>query len=280
MREISLLTFNAGLLSAFGGLLEPAPFVRERLASLPQALADFGADFVLLQEVYDGTTVRSLARGLRSFYPYVATPWKSRRFSLGSGLMVLAREPVTTEFHPFRAGVWEERMLADRGYLVIHTLFDLTILNFHATAGGVLRKPQSPITERTRGRQIDEMLAGMSRIETPIIVAGDLNAGPNASAINYHSLEAGSLVDAYALLNPDANEPTWDPTNSLNAGGPHTSSPPQRCDHIFVRHRDLNQRRLEILRTDVVLTEKIVPTLSGNVTLSDHYGVSATFRIR
>lgn len=279
MREISLLTFNAGLLSAFGGLLEPAPFVRERLTSLPRALADFGADLVLLQEVYDWNNVHFVFREARYCYPYGETPRKSRRCSFGSGLVVLAREPVTTEFHSFRAGIWEERLLAERGFLVVRTLFGLSIVNFHVTAGGIFRSPQSAATERTRARQIEEMLIAVGRSETTLVLAGDLNAGPNVSDSNYRRLDLEGFVDVFALMNPQLNTPTWDPANPLNTGGPHRNSPPQRCDHIFVRSQDLIRNRLEVVRSDVVLTDPMVSTPSGNVTLSDHYGVAVTFRV-
>src|SRR3954467_9150723 len=58
---VTIVTFNAGLLRAFGGLLQPAPFVAERRAAIPPALAAAGGDIVVLQEVYGDANRRLLS---------------------------------------------------------------------------------------------------------------------------------------------------------------------------------------------------------------------------
>ena len=55
-KKLTVVTFNAGLLDVeiFGqSILQPAPFVNERLLVLPKALAKTNADVIALQEVYE-----------------------------------------------------------------------------------------------------------------------------------------------------------------------------------------------------------------------------------
>jgi endonuclease/exonuclease/phosphatase family metal-dependent hydrolase len=99
------------------------------------------------------------------------------------------------------------------------------------------------------------------------VIAGDLNAGPGVSDANYRLFAARGYDDAYVCHNEEA--PTWDPANPLNQGGPHQKSPPQRCDHIFVRE-------LKVVESAIVFGRPLVSTPRGMITLSDHYGVSAT----
>ncbi|HVG24234.1 MAG TPA: endonuclease/exonuclease/phosphatase family protein [Thermoanaerobaculia bacterium] len=264
MPELRLLTFNAGLLRAAGGLLQPAPFVNQRREALPHALGTTGADVIVLQEVYDGRSRAAIAAA----FPHVSLPARTtRRLALQNGLMVASRQPLRTAFHRFRAGTLEERLFDRKGFSVTE-LQSLTIVNFHTTAGGLRRHPEDPLVERIRGRQIDEMLRVLDSAAA-CVLAGDLNAGPGVSETNYRQLERAGFVDAWALHHPGSDGATWDPANPLNAGGPHQTSPPQRCDHIFLRGP------VTALSSEIVLTEPIVDTGGRRVTLSDHYGLTA-----
>lgn len=266
MRTLRLLTFNAGLLRAAGGLLQPAPFVAERRAAMPAALHATGADLLLLQEVYDDESRRALAAA----FPHAATPPRVRRLGLQNGLMFLSREPLRATFHRFRHGTAEERLLDRKGFAVVQ-LPPLMVVNFHTTAGGLRRRPESVVVERIRARQIEQMLAAVANAEA-CVLAGDLNAGPGVSDANYRQLERAGFRDAYALGHPRSTAATWDPANPLNARGPHHASPPQRCDHIFVRGA------IEVVESAIVLNESVVKVGERRVTLSDHYGVSATLQ--
>jgi Endonuclease/Exonuclease/phosphatase family len=265
MPQIRLITFNAGLLRAAGGLLQPAPFVDERLAALPAALSASGADLVFLQELYGGKRRAAVAAACRDAFPHAAWPQTRARLGLDSGLLVLSREPVAARFQPFRAAVWEEHLVGRKGFQVIETAAGVFV-NFHATAGGLFRDPQNPLVEKTRARQIEQLLGEAAEAR---VIAGDLNAGPGVSAANYGLFAERGFDDAYLRHNQEA--PTWDPANPLNAGGPHQKSPPQRCDHIFVRG-------LEVIESAIVFDGAVVSTPHGMVTLSDHYGVQATLR--
>lgn len=265
MRPIRLITFNAGLLRAAGGLLQPAPFVAERLAALPDALVASGADVIFLQELYGERNRAAVVDACRDAFPHAASPHTRARLGIDSGLLVLSRDAIAAEFHPFHAAVWEEHLVGRKGFQVIQTAAGLFV-NFHATAGGLFRDPESPVVEKTRARQIEQML---ERLPHARVIAGDLNAGPGVSDANYRLFLARGLADAYLAHNAEAA--TWDPANPLNEGGPHQKSPPQRCDHIFVRG-------LEVIESAIVFDEPIVQTGRGSVTLSDHYGVSALLK--
>jgi endonuclease/exonuclease/phosphatase (EEP) superfamily protein YafD len=266
MRQLHLITFNAGLLRAAGGLLQPAPYVTERLAALPHALIASGADLLFLQEVYGRRNRAAVADACRETFPHAASPPNRPHLGIDTGLMVLSREPIRAEFHPFRAAVWEERLAGRKGFQYIRTSAG-AFVNFHATAGGLWRHPESEAAERERARQIEQMLGEAADAR---VFAGDLNAGPGVSDANYRLFAAQGLADAYLLHNAEA--PTWDPANPLNESGPHQTSPPQRCDHIFVRG-------VEVIGSAIVFDRPTVATPRGTVTLSDHYGVSATMRV-
>ena len=93
-----------------------------------------------------------------------------------------------------------------------------------------------------------------------------MNAGLGVSEGNYMAFERGGYVDAYRASGA-GERATWEPTNRLNASGPHRACPPQRIDHVFVRGP-------AVAGAGVVLDEEIVEVAGGTrVTLSDHYGV-------
>jgi len=107
------------------------------------------------------------------------------------------------------------------------------------------------------------------------IILGDLNMGPEASPANYDFLLQRGYRDAVLAAAEEGTEiTTWDPKNPLNQKGPHASSPPQRCDHVFL-HASCS---LVPAAAERVFTDAFIPTEDGLVTLSDHYGLQVTFQ--
>jgi endonuclease/exonuclease/phosphatase family metal-dependent hydrolase len=274
---IRILSLNAGLLRRFAGLLEPAPAVMARLVALPEALREHDADLIALQEVYDGKHQAFLIRALRASYPFAVISPARHWIGLGDGLLFLSRCALDVSFCPFSAGPVEERWLARKGVLgvTLRAPERLRVLNVHTSAGGLFRHPESARMDALRERQILQLLGvAAERRDVPVAIVGDLNAGPGVSDANYRLFERHGYTDVYARLHPAGEEPTWDPRNPLNVGGPHRACPPQRIDHAFVRRADLEGGVVLPRRCEVVLGEKCVQQANRRrVPVSDHSGL-------
>ena len=281
---LSLLTLNCGLLriSALGRtLLEPAPFIADRLAALPAALRAVDADIVALQEIYKVAHKRQVMKALADRWPHAAFPQRRPLHKLDSGLLVLSRFPIAdARFHPFKAAPRDEKAFVHRGcFETIHAVpgfGPMTLLSFHTTAGGTRHDPESVVADSIRGQQIDAILGLAERApDSPAILIGDLNAGPPVSMANYRQVVARGYADLFAEGVGEAaaaSAVTWDSRQPLNRRGPHGHQRPQRIDHIFLKHSWLERWRVAEAR--LVLTEPNVPIPGGErVTVADHYGV-------
>jgi endonuclease/exonuclease/phosphatase family metal-dependent hydrolase len=275
--KLRILSLNVGLLKLLGRSL-PAPFVAERLAALPGQLRNLECDLVLLQEIYGHTTRHWLAKSLRDVFPYAIYPEKKRHWGLANGLMVLSRYDASGEVELFRDTPLDEVLFDSKGMMITrHQLpgdVALSIVNFHTTAGGVLRHPEDQQIDGIRGLQIEQILARVSSSDSPLIIAGDLNAGPGVSEGNFRQILNAGFVSVHDLLHDGTPEVTWDPKNILNATGPHKHCPPQRIDHIFIRTEDLLQNSIRPLASSICLQTPVVRIKGGDlVTVSDHFGI-------
>lgn len=250
-------------------MLEPAPHTEERLRAIPNAISGLNPDIVLLQEVYQKEHVERIIRELE--YPYIVRT--RMHFPMQSGLLLLSRHRVSHgRFVPFRSRLAEDRIV-DKGFIVASIathLGDITIVNLHVTAGGRL-PPDHPKVERVRSVQLREAMDALEALSTDQalrVLAGDFNAGAEASAVNIREVLDRGYRDTFVPRSPFGF--TWDPKNPLNAQGPHATCPPQRCDYVFVNGGSVRAE------SDIVLTEATVQTPSGARTCSDHYGVRAT----
>jgi endonuclease/exonuclease/phosphatase family metal-dependent hydrolase len=280
MTDFTLLTFNAGLLRAFGGRLQPTPFIEERVREMPSLIASLAPDVVLMQEVYDDGNRLAVTEGLRALLPFQSFEPLARAWGLSCGLMFLSRSPAEVSFHPFEAGFLAEKLFDRKGFQIARLPVpsqSLHLFNFHMTAGGIVRGPEARATERMRAKQIAELLNVARSAPGPVILGGDLNAGPEASARNYGLLGEAGFVDAHRFLHPTQVDYTWEPGNPLNSGGPHRRSPAQRVDHVFVARTSLGSS-IEIVESRIVFREPSVHTSQGLVPLSDHYGVLVRLR--
>lgn len=271
MKPLAILSFNAGLLNLnVCGLtiLEPTPHIEERLSMIPNALKRLDADIILLQKVYEKEHGERIQRELG--LPYAIGT--RDHFPMRSGLLLLSKHPITEGgFTPFKTRLIEDRV-ADKGMItarITTPLGDVAIANVHPTAGGL--HPEAPKAEGVRSKQLRQATDELERIgmEYSIrVLGGDFNAGPEASKGNFQELLKKGYRDSFR--NQEPQRFSWDPSNPLNANGPHAHCPPQRCDHILVCD--------PIVRAEskIVLMDPIVPVPSGSCTLSDHYGVLAT----
>lgn len=278
--SVSLLTLNCGLLriGALGrALLEPAPFIAERLAALPAALRAVGADIVALQEIYNTAHKHQVMKALADGWPHAAYPRGRPLHKLDSGLLVLSRYPITeTAFHPFKIAPRDEKFFVHRGFFdtahEVPGLGALRLLSFHTTAGGTRHDPESPAADAFRARQIEAILDHAERAGPATILIGDLNAGPPVSMGNYRQVIARGYADLFAEgAGATADTAvTWDSQQALNRRGPHAHQRPQRIDHVFAKRR----YTWRVAEARLVLTEPSVAVPGGDrVTVADHYGV-------
>ncbi len=281
---VSLLTLNCGLLriGALGRvLLEPAPFIAERLAALPAALRGVDADIVALQEIYKTAHKREVMKALADRWPHAAFPRGRPPHKIDSGLLVLSRFPMpAARFHPFKDAPRDEKFFVHRGaFETVHEtpgFGSLRLLSFHTTAGGTRHDPESATADAIRARQIDAILdlAERGPADSAAVLIGDLNAGPPVSMDNYRQVTARGYADLFAegAGEAAASAVTWDSQQPLNKRGPHNHQRPQRIDHIFLKRERLARWRVAEAR--IVLTEPVVAVPGGErVTVADHYGV-------
>ena len=288
-QKIRILTLNAGLLDVeiFGKpFIEPAPYINERIRELPRAIKRTRADLVAFQEVYNQPHREFLISQLKTSHPYHFYLREQRPFRLEDSLIIFSKFPILKrEVVPFRQSTTEEELFAFKGVMrIVVRVGSRTIIfyNAHTTAGGV-RDPQDPVIESIRAMQIRQIgkLISHERERGVTVLAGDFNAGPQASAGNYALFENMKLADATLLSRPKLPAPavTWDPKNFLNRGGPHRTCPPQRIDHVFLREKDLS--RIAGIRAHIVFSK---PTVSvggkRRATISDHYGLLAEILLK
>lgn len=283
-KNLTMLTLNAGLLDVeiLGRpVLEPTPFVNERLKILPKALARTNADVIALQEVYEQKHREFLISGLRKIYPHHFYSRQKRFFRLENSLMFFSKYPIAQRtVLPYKHSIWEEEFLIYKGVLIAKIEIPhwglVSFYNFHTAAGGI-RDPQNKKVEEVRGLQITQMLEKIKKDKHKglKIILGDLNAGPEAAKENYDLFQKFNFTDAIGCCHRKLySRTTWDPENRLNLGGPHKNCPAQRCDHIFFRESDT--KHLLVNRADIILDKQIVKLPSGEkITVSDHCGVLA-----
>jgi endonuclease/exonuclease/phosphatase family metal-dependent hydrolase len=275
--KLRVLSLNTGLLKLLGRSF-PTPFVPERASALAARIRGLACDVVLLQEIYGNDLRKALAESLRDVLPYPVYPSKRRNLGLQNGLMALSRFEATGSVELFRDTPLDEALFDSKGLLVTkHHLpcgTVLTVINLHVTAGGFFGHPENMRIEKIRARQIEQIVNCARHLDSPLVVAGDLNAGPGVSDINFRQRLDAGFVSIHEVLHPGAPEVTWDPLNSLNSGGPHNKCPPQRIDHVFIRTRDYENKRIQPLLSEICLQDPVVLVQGAKaVSVSDHYGI-------
>ena len=140
--------------------------------------------------------------------------------------------------------------------------------------------PESGQIDRIRTLQIDQILEHQRNLNSAVLIAGDLNAGPGVSDSNFRQILTAGFVSLHDFLHGEVLEPTWDPLNALNIEGPHKHCPPQRIDHVFVRRNDIETARITPISSEVCLKNPVVPIVTKkNVSVSDHYGLLTELEI-
>jgi len=315
--SIKLMTYNLGLLRLrilykFEVFANP-PFADERFAHIPKALAESGADVIALQEIYEDGHVNDLVDAVKGVYPYSARgherdngkwcetdghaketspgvvssifQWPTGKIPSGlkfhNGLLLLSKYPIESyalikhgKAAQLENAMGSKCMLAVRVRSPIGPLF---LVNMHPTAGGELKPEEA---NGLRQEELEEAVALCQNelkadAATKAIIIGDLNCGPDASIVNYEYVLKSGFEDA--LAEKDNTEwCTWDPENPLNKVGPHADAPPQRID-LFLMHK---KSCLESIDASMHFKIPCVETAQGLSTMSDHYGVMTTLRVK
>jgi endonuclease/exonuclease/phosphatase family metal-dependent hydrolase len=294
---LSVLTYNLGLLRAFGSDL--VPIVRERAAIAPREIARFAAeqsvDVIVLQEIWKSSQAKAITEALAPLGYEVVRPTGDTLIGKEGGLLVAVRQPlriVSWSFTPFKKSTFIDS-LARKGVL------QATVENPGASdTRFVLLATHTVALDTDRGMPIDEKQVAALKTQAlqilsileqasaagslPALLVGDFNVGPGYADASYRLIaDAPGIREAGAVAAPGEALVTWDPGNPLVHFGEYPNEPAAKIDHIFMR--DGSTGRWQAIETDVVFTQPVaglaltpskgaapVPT-----PLSDHYGFLA-----
>jgi endonuclease/exonuclease/phosphatase family metal-dependent hydrolase len=264
--RLRLLTFNLLTLSSASG--------RERHAAVRRLLPELRADVVALQEVTRGPALDQAAELLGPDFAIVDLPgWTADHVGECLGTRWPLGEVATLDEQ-----VGDGAARAACVAVEVHAPQPLgPLLVVHHKAAYQLQ------LEHVRERQalataqfVEELVSG--RPELPVVLMGDLNAGPDAASLRFltgrQSL-AGSSVryeDAWEAVHGDAPGHTFSPRNPLVRAGQMPLERGRRIDHVMVRsgpHGPL----LDVADCRLVFDEPV-----DGVWVSDHFGVLAELR--
>eukprot|EP00055_Hartaetosiga_balthica_P009264 m.36487 g.36487 ORF g.36487 m.36487 type:complete len:307 (+) comp6675_c0_seq1:327-1247(+) len=280
-----ILTFNCGLLRlkccCCLTIFSNPQHTMQRFEHLADSLLRMNADVIALQEIYEKQHFEDLAESIATVYPYHCreTP-RQMPYKFHNGLAIFSKYPITEAgIHVHRVAPFIEKAMGCKAFLKvkIDTPFGkMFIVNMHTTAGGGLDPERS---NNMREREIDDALEACQQALddniSQVFLLGDLNLGPEASAPNYEYILNNHYKDCVTEVADGKEFMTWDPANPLNASGPHSYCPPQRCDHIFL-HKDCST--IVPKSAQMVFKDDVARSRRGeHVTLSDHYGIVSDF---
>jgi endonuclease/exonuclease/phosphatase family metal-dependent hydrolase len=298
---LSVLTYNLGLLRAFGSDL--VPIVRERAELAPRELErfarDHSPDLIVLQETWKNAYAKAITDVLAPLGYEVVRPKGCTLFGKEGGLLVAVRQPlriVSWSFTPFKKSTFIDS-LARKGVLaaVLGNPGDggarFVLLATHMVAldtdQGTPVDEQQVAAIRTQALQILSLLEQRSPAGSlPTLLVGDFNVGPGyADAIYRLIADAPGIREAGAVAAPGEALVTWDPGNPLVLHGGYPNEPAAKIDHVFLR--DGGSARWQVVRTGVVFTQPVaglalVPSKGAAVIptpLSDHYGFFAELEL-
>jgi endonuclease/exonuclease/phosphatase family metal-dependent hydrolase len=280
-RELRAVTFNAGLAPA------SIAHVNERTRRMIPALRALSADVVCFQEVWLEEHWSELARAANDWLPRAlrappAAPEAQPRnlpplpYAGSRGLGILTRAEVLTESflplvsHQAARGVLHAK-LAVQGFSELH------VLCTHLTS--VASPAPYPIPGGSwaaeQARQVDELIAFAERVSrgAPVVVLGDLNAGPAVAPMvralmpkHYDRFIKAGFVAPY--LAESAASCTFCASNPLRHGGGGPGG--AIIDHALIKNFQ------SAARSERVFDQPLELAVRGRrlrTAYSDHYGV-------
>jgi hypothetical protein len=289
---IRILTYNLGLLRAFG--TDYVPTVDARAKAAGPEIARFTADdspgIMLFEEVWYASQSDAIMRELSPQGYTFASPGVRGILGLGSGLLLAVKDPlriVEWTFTPFRKNPFMERF-ARKGVLeaVIEDQSDGTqfaLVGTHTVALDTVNgepKDKSQVADHTD--QVSQILAAVEARsqngQVPVLLLGDFNVGPGYADASYRLIasadglrEAGESLTVEAII-------TWDPENPLVKYGRYPMEPAAKLDHIFLndggalRWTPREARRVFDTPADDLSITPVKGAGPVPTPLSDHYG--------
>ena len=282
---LSILTINAAIQDVricSVSFYRPLDHIQKRLVTLADNIRQLQPDIVLLQELFHRNFQEQFHEKLADIYPYSAGfARRGPKLRLGNELITVSKYPLTDcRFIRFREMALEERLFTSKGIYSMQIEIPATgkfqLINFHMTAGGLWQHPEDNNMEKIRTSQVNQLIENAMN-NKPVILAGDLNAGPASSPDIYAQLLSAGFIDTFSEV--DAEGISWDPANPLVALNSEKHLPPQRVDHVFINPAARDYIRPE--SAGIVLDDPCIRLPGGKkIPVSDHYGVLVQFRGR
>lgn len=294
-QRYGVLTYNAGLLRVAGFDLVPGVCARERVVTreLASFVGQASPAIILLQEIWKNSTASAISRAFTSMGYSSVRPHGCSPICLGSGLLLLVREPlrvVRWTFTPFsrRSGL---DGFARKGVLsaVVEdasTGMRFAVLGTHTiavdTVDGVPKNDTQFATYLAQAAELREALDKAGGGGLPAILMGDFNVGPGYVEEGYQLIAAApGVVEAGEHMFPGSPLPTWDPGNPLVRLGLFPNEPAAKIDHVFLRPgvssgwQVIDARRVLDTPAEGISLEDRSGGGDVQVPLSDHYGFLA-----
>lgn len=292
--EVTVLTYNMGLIQLVKGPAERKPIIIEELKTS-------GADVICLQEAFNQyTSSADMAAQIADVYPYSWWTW-SGETNWGNGLVIASKYPLyrgrERRYQAQDPGMYVDRMVISAHVLTPTSYFP--VMCTHMQAG------LQPSYRAIKQAELDEALAFATEqgyLDGPLFFLGDYNFGPDPTGQCVDGRDppcegACTQEGQPCTLPPDVEnyDRILQTFEDPNAGWTecsscrdqfipmavlplYTNEPDQRIDHIFVRN---------LGASELVARERIFDpddgyeiVLAGGETiywLSDHYGVKASF---
>jgi hypothetical protein len=296
-QPLTVITYNLGLLSAFGH--DYVPIVEAREKAAPRTLAGFMREeqpnLALLEEVWRDSDADAIMKELAPLGYSFVHPRNYSILGLSTGLLLAVRQPLRVlewKFMPFTKNTFMDSF-ARKGVLeVIVESPDGRGRRF-ALVGTHTVALDTTDGKAKDGGQVDVFLAQAGQIlaavsesskggTLPVLLLGDFNVGPGYADAEYQKIAgAPGLKEVWAVFSPAVPLVTWDPANPLVRYGGYPEEPAADIDHIFLLDGpSLSWTVREAQRVFDTAVEGIVlipPGGAGPITtpLSDHYGFLA-----
>jgi len=295
--SLKVMTFNTWLLPS-------AEDKKSRLAEMPEALAEQGADIIFLQEVWESKHRKPLIKEMKKKGYYAHYDTNSSFLNYGNGLLIFSKYPFEKNSNMIKFSKSRTRELfLKKG--VIHVavkhpkLGTLDLYDYHFTSVDYdYKKGEYNRThEKIRKKQSEELIEFVNKTKSEggiQIIAGDMNGGeafgtiPSNSLISNFSfpnetykllMESLNLLDSFRSVNPNFRRENG---HTYCYENPYTKKkkkgePSSRLDYVFIGET----KKLKPLSSEVILNkEHPQGDKKSPKRLSDHYGVLSTFEIK
>jgi endonuclease/exonuclease/phosphatase family metal-dependent hydrolase len=292
---VTVLTYNLGLLRAFGSDL--VPLVAARAEAAPRALAALAEaerpQVVLLEEVWRDSYAAAIVKALSPLGYAAVKPSVHSIIGLNSGLLLLVKAPLKItewKFSRFKRTTFMDSF-AMKGVLQAvvedaETGSCFVVVGTHTvavdTVNGAPKDSRQVAAIMAQADQILEALHSRSASSAvPALLLGDFNVGPGYVDSAYRKIaRSDSLREAGAELFPDSPLVTWDPQNPLVKYGNYPEEPPAKIDHIFLQNGVTGKwtvQEARVVMKDPADGVRIAPKggAPAPAPLSDHYAFLA-----